>query len=61
MKKTYMQPFAEVVKVNAEQLICQSGGIEWTSGSGSGPLNLEEASGDALGKEENPFFDPSLW
>ena len=26
MKKIYKQPLTEVVKINAEQMICQSGG-----------------------------------
>ena len=56
MKKIYMQPLAEVVKINIEQMICVSGF------GNSLDSEEEKVSGvGALDKEGNSFFDPNLW
>ena len=49
MKKTYKAPFAEVVKINIEQMICDS-------------LNSYEGNpAKKLDKEDYDDFDSSLW
>ena len=52
MKKTYNAPLTEVVKINIEQMICNSPNAEIVD---------DDANGDGMGKEDNSFFDPSLW
>ncbi len=52
MKKIYMAPLTEVVKINAEQMICQS---QITQG---GPFS--GGSGDIQGKDDEEF-DSDLW
>ena len=54
MKKTYIAPLTEVVKINAEQMICQSqvgvgGSVPGGQGSGTG----------VLGKDDEEYGD--LW
>ena len=52
MKKIYNAPLTEVVKINIEQMICNSPNAEIVDG---------DANGDGMGKVENPFFDSDLW
>ena len=47
MKKIYKAPLTEVVKINSEQMICQSqlgvgGSVPTGQGSGTGVLNKDD-------------------
>ena len=50
MKKIYMQPLTEVVKIKAEQMICDS----LNSYSGNPAIKLDK-------DDDYEDFDPSLW
>ena len=56
MKKIYMQPLTEVVKINIEQMICQSLEVKALDISDPGSQGFTPAD-----KEDNQFFDPNLW
>ena len=53
MKKIYMQPLTEVVKINIEQMLIDSGV--------KGVITSEEPGLEKADKVENPFFDSDLW
>ena len=55
MKKIYMQPQTEVVKINAEQMICQSGF--------SKSLNATKIDAGTYALDKDDDFDSSddLW
>ena len=57
MKKTYKAPLTEVVKINAEQVVCASGDKQVTFGG--------EFTGEpgAIQSNDDDYddFDPSLW
>ncbi len=54
MKKIYMQPLIEVVKVNAEQMICLSGGEVLMT------TPTQEESGN-LGLGDGDYSDDLFW
>ncbi len=55
MKKQYIAPLTEVVKVNAERVVCSSpDGYEKAMGS------LEKPGAAALGKDDYDY-DEDLW
>lgn len=47
MKKTYMQPLTKVVKVNAEQMICQSAKLQGTFNSSKMTIADKEDDSDS--------------
>lgn len=51
MKKTYIAPLTEVVKINAEQMICDSPALS---------NNVYQAGGKVLDKEDADY-DEDLW
>ncbi len=58
MKKQYMAPLTEVVKINAEQMICESVNYNTTK-----PANVstpQEGGGYMLGKDDVDY-DEDLW
>ncbi len=57
MKKTYIAPLAEVVKINAEQMICES--IDKVNRAIN--KNSTVNAGNALGKDDFDDFDEDLW
>ena len=57
MKKTYIAPLAEVVKINAEQMICES--IDKVNRAIDKSSTV--SAGDALGKDDFEDYDEDLW
>ncbi len=56
MKKTYKQPLTEVVRVNAEQIVCASPeGYEKTMGV------TAKSGAAALSKDDYEDYDEDLW
>ena len=53
MKKIYNAPLTEVVKINVEQMICESFEVK--------AVPYTESTMEIGDKEENQFFDPNLW
>lgn len=63
MKKIYMQPLTEVVKINVEQMICQSLEVKKLVIDGENASDFIPADKEDftfLG-EDIPFLDESLW
>ena len=59
MKKIYMQPLTEVVKIKAEQMICQSiSGVDNVSGLS---VTQEEFAGGGTDAKEDWFYNNDLW
>ena len=56
MKKTYSTPLTEVVKINAEQLICQS--LEVLVGD---PVPEGLGGGESILGKEDEEFDENFW
>ena len=57
MKKTYKKPLSEVVKINAEQMICQS--VPFNSVNPANVSTPQEGGGYMLGKGDEDYGD--LW
>ena len=57
MKKQYMAPLTEVVKINAEQMICES--VNYTT-KAADVKNTQEGGGYMLGKDDVDY-DEDLW
>ena len=59
MKKIYMQPLTEVVKINTEQMICESiSGVNNVSGLS---VTQEEFAGGNTDAKEDWFYNNNLW
>ena len=59
MKKTYLQPLTEVVKMETVRMICVSGGI--TSGNGIGYGGVDDGGGlDPSSRGLDDLFDEGL-
>jgi len=56
MKKTYRTPLTEVVKINTEQLICQS--LEVPIGD---PVPEGLGDGESILNKEDESIDPVFW
>ena len=49
MKKTYKKPLTEVVKINAEQMICQSFTLDQSNLYNSGSMTIGSKDGEDYG------------
>ena len=56
MKKIYNAPLTEVVMINAEQMICQSGSFTLSTEKEYNSSTMTLAD-----KEDNEYFDGNLW
>ena len=56
MKKQYKAPLTEVVKINAEQLICQS--LDVLVGD---PVPVGQGDGESILEKEDESIDPVFW
>ena len=56
MKKTYKAPLTEVVKINAEQVVCASVQMTLSSNNYDGAAAIQSKD-----DEDYDDFDPSLW
>ena len=54
MKKTYNAPLTEVVKINAEQVVCLSEQVTLSSTKYNGSLEIQS-------KEDYEYIDEDLW
>ena len=59
MKKTYINPIMNVVKIATQQMLASSGPVSF-DGSGSGTIDLFDETPDdseeAMGREEDDWF-----
>ena len=53
MKKTYKKPLTEVVKINAEQMICESFTLNQSNEYDSGSM--------IIGGKDDEEFDENFW